>query len=165
MKNILKVILCVLVCYIAIGLGWMTKDIIIHENGKDGIAILGYHGVVSEQEKKENYASNPYFMSISEFEKQMKYLADNNYQCLSMEDVEAYYHGKKEVSKKASSIYDILENNSNIIWKTTDTSKNNNKIPVIGNNKLKPEIINNNDNISFPDLKKKEGEVLWKETL
>ena len=40
-------------------------------------------------------------MSISEFEKQMKYLADNNYQCLSMEDVEAYYHGKKEVSKKA----------------------------------------------------------------
>ena len=94
MKNILKVILCVLVCYIAIGLGWMTKDIIIHENGKDGIAILGYHGVVSEQEKKENYASNPYFMSISEFEKQMKYLADNNYQCLSMEDVETYYHGK-----------------------------------------------------------------------
>ena len=54
MKNILKIILCVLVCYIAIGLGWMTKDIIIHENGKDGIAILGYHGVVSEQEKKEN---------------------------------------------------------------------------------------------------------------
>lgn len=52
MKNILKVILCVLVCYIAIGLGWMTKDIIIHENGKDGIAILGYHGVVSEQKKK-----------------------------------------------------------------------------------------------------------------
>ena len=44
-------------------------------------------------------------------------------------------------------------------------SKNNNKIPVIGNNKLKPEIINNNDDISFPDLKKKEGEVLWKETL
>ena len=40
-------------------------------------------------------------MSISEFEKQMKYLADNNYQCLSMEDVEAYYHGKKEVSKKS----------------------------------------------------------------
>ena len=91
MKNILKIILCVLVCYIAIGIGWVTKDIIIHENVKDGIAILGYHGVVSDQEKKANYASNPYFMSISEFEKQMKYLAENNYQCLSMEDVKAYY--------------------------------------------------------------------------
>ena len=31
-------------------------------------------------------------------------------------------------------------------------------------NKLKPEIINDN-NMSFPDLKKKEGELLWKETL
>lgn len=33
---------------------WLDdKDIIIHENGKDGIAILGYHGVVSEQEKRK----------------------------------------------------------------------------------------------------------------
>ena len=66
-----------------------------------GFNHIDFSLVKIEQEKKENYASNPYFMSISEFEKQMKYLADNNYQCLSMEDVEAYYHGKKEVSKKA----------------------------------------------------------------
>lgn len=39
-------------------------------------------------------------MSVSEFEKQMKYLADHNYQCLSMKDVEAYYHGKKKHLKK-----------------------------------------------------------------
>lgn len=31
----------------------------------------------------------------------MKYLAENNYQCLSMKEVEDYYHGKKEISKKA----------------------------------------------------------------
>ena len=54
MKNILKIILCVLVCYVTIGLGWITKDVIIHENVKDGIAVLGYHGVVSDKEKKEN---------------------------------------------------------------------------------------------------------------
>lgn len=101
MKNILKIILCVLVCYVTIGLGWITKDVIIHENVKDGIAVLGYHGVVSDKEEKENYVSNPYFMSVSQFEKQMKYLAENNYQCLSMKEVENYYHGKKEISKKA----------------------------------------------------------------
>ena len=101
MKNILTIILCVLVCYVTIALGWITKDMIIHENVKDGIAVLGYHGVVSDKEKKENYASNPYFMSVSQFEKQMKYLAENNYQCLSMKEVEGYYHGKKEISKKA----------------------------------------------------------------
>ena len=70
---------------------------------------------------------------------------------------------KEEINAK-DSIYDILENNKNIIWKTTDTTSNNNSIPVIGNNKLKPEIINDGG-MSFPDLKKKEGEVLWKETL
>ena len=70
---------------------------------------------------------------------------------------------KEEINDK-DSIYDILENNKNIIWKTTDTTSNNNSIPVIGNNKLKPEIINDGG-MSFPDLKKKEGEVLWKETL
>ena len=32
-------------------------------------------------------------------------------------------------------------------------------------NKLKPEIISNDSSISFPDIKNKEGEVLWKETL
>lgn len=42
------------------------------ENVKEGIAVLGYHGVVSDKEKKENYASNTYFMSVSQFEKQMK---------------------------------------------------------------------------------------------
>ncbi len=67
-------------------------------------------------------------------------------------------------SKKESSIYDLLENNSNIIWKTTDSSNNKKGIPVIENNKLKPEIISS-DNMSFPDLNKKDGEVLWKETL
>lgn len=64
--------------------------------------------------------------------------------------------------KEEASIYDLLENNDNIIWKTTDTSNSNKEIPVIGNNKLKPELINS---MSFPDLKKKEGELLWKETL
>ena len=58
-----------------------------------------------------------------------------------------------------------LENNSNIIWKTTDTSSGNKGIPVINNNKLKPEVVKDNGNMAFPDLKKKEGEVLWKETL
>ena len=52
MKNILKLILCVLVCYVTIGLGWITKDVIIHENVKNGIAVLGYHGVVSDKKKK-----------------------------------------------------------------------------------------------------------------
>lgn len=101
MKNIGKIILCVLVCYLFIGIGWISKDFIIHQMCKDGVPILGYHGVVSDEEKEEKYASNPYFMSESEFETQMKYLYDNEYQCLTMQDVNDYYHQKITVSKKS----------------------------------------------------------------
>lgn len=74
--------------------------------------------------------------------------------------------GKSE--NREPSIYDILENNKNIIWKTTDTDINKNTIPVIGNNNLKPEILDNRkvDDITFPKIdNSKEGEILWKETL
>ena len=76
---------------------------------------------------------------------------------------------KEEKSKKTGSIYDLLENNKNIIWKSTGTSDNINKstIPVIGNNNLKPEILGSSkvDDLAFPDMNKKEGEILWKETM
>lgn len=76
---------------------------------------------------------------------------------------------KEEESKKSGSIYDLLENNKNIIWKSTGTSDNINKstIPVIGNNNLKPEILESSkvDDLAFPDMNKKEGEILWKETM
>lgn len=101
MKNFLKIILCVSVAYCLIGIAWIGKDIIVHENVKDGIAILGYHGVVSDKEKVSKYKGNTYFMAVSEFDKQMAYLAKNNYQCLSLDEVNSYYHGELEVSSKA----------------------------------------------------------------
>lgn len=75
-----------------------------------------------------------------------------------------------EVKEEKPSIYDILENNKNIIWKTTDSKVNKNTIPVIGNNNLKPEILDSREvsSTGFPDIKNnkgKEGEILWKETL
>ena len=73
----------------------------------------------------------------------------------------------QEEEKKQPSIYDILENNKNIIWKTTDT-KVKNTIPVIGNNNLKPEVLDSKvvNNTAFPKLESgKDGEILWKETL
>lgn len=74
---------------------------------------------------------------------------------------------KTNVSKEPS-IYDILENNKNIIWKTTDTNINKSTIPVIGNNNLKHEILDNRkvDDVTFPRLDNNNGgDILWKETL
>ena len=74
---------------------------------------------------------------------------------------------QEETDAKEPSIYDILENNKNIIWKTTDAGVSKNSIPVIGNNNLKPEILDNKkvNDITFPKLDGKDGEILWKETL
>lgn len=76
--------------------------------------------------------------------------------------------GSKDTEEKKPSIYDILENNQNIIWKTTDSNINKSTIPVIGNNNLKPEVLDSKivDSSAFPTLNnRKDGEVLWKETL
>lgn len=72
----------------------------------------------------------------------------------------------EETKVKDASIYDILENNQNIIWKTTDTEISD-TIPVIGNNNLKPEILDSKkaNDVVFPSINSKEGEILWKETL
>lgn len=64
---------------------------------------------------------------------------------------------------KEESIYDLLENNDDIIWQTINTA-NESGIPVIGNNNLKPEIMSKKNN-EFPNIGNEGGEILWKETL
>lgn len=81
----------------------------------------------------------------------------------NVEEVKVEDNSKEE----KASIYDILENNKNIIWKTTDTDINKDTIPVIGNNNFKPEILDSKkvNDVSFPKIESREGEILWKETL
>lgn len=85
---------------------------------------------------------------------------------VTIKDEDATYVGKE----RKPSIYDILENNQNIIWKTTDTTVNKNTIPVINNNKLKSEtldsVVVDSNNMEFPKIESgKDGDILWKETL
>lgn len=64
-----------------------------------------------------------------------------------------------------SSIYDLLENN-NIIWKSTESDSIDNKIPVIENNNLIPEIVEKKEaSLAFPSIDSKEEDFLWKETM
>ena len=50
-----------------------------HYATKDGICVLAYHGVVSDEEKATKYKDNIYTMSVSQFESHMKYLSENGY--------------------------------------------------------------------------------------
>lgn len=66
----------------------------------------------------------------------------------------------EEVKEDNEDIYDILSDSSKPVW---EESKDEDEIPIIKNDKLKPEIVSDSDN-SFPKLGSKE-DVLWKETL
>lgn len=99
MKNIRKIIIAILTSYIVIGCIWIGKIYVVHQIHLDGLPVLGYHSVVSDEDKQKYHASNPYVMSESDFDEQMRYLYENDYQTLTMEDVYDYYIGKTELTK------------------------------------------------------------------
>ncbi len=101
MKNIKKILLFLLCFILVIGLFFIGKIYLQHNAHLDGLPILGYHGVVSDEDKEKYYSRNVYVMSESYFDKQMKYLYDNNYQTLTMEQVNDFYHKKLDIKGNA----------------------------------------------------------------
>ena len=74
------------------------------------------------------------------------------------------YTSKQEDIK---SVYDLTENNKDLIWNDKKNNIYEDGIPVIESRNLKPELLENpqKDDKLFPEIGKKEGEMLWKETL
>ena len=97
-KKILITIICIVILIPIIMLG---KIIYIHYQTKDGISIVGYHGVVSDDEKERLYADNQYFLSESQFKRQMQYLYENKYETLTMSEIYDYYQGNRDVNENA----------------------------------------------------------------
>ena len=67
---------------------------------KSGIPILGYHNVVSDEDKAKYHRGDIYTMAVSDFEKQMKYLADHQFSTLSLGEVTEWYEGRMEIPLK-----------------------------------------------------------------
>lgn len=79
----------------------LINIIIPHYKTKDGLCVLGYHGVVSDEDKKNDYKNDRYTISLSQFERQMKYLYDHGYKTYTMYDVYCYKQGTLDVEDKA----------------------------------------------------------------
>lgn len=99
MKSIRRMLLFILSFYLILGLLWISKDIIIHYQNIDGIPILGYHGIVSDYDKKNYFSNYIYYTSVSEFEEQMAYLAKHNYHTLTMDEINDYYQNHTTLPK------------------------------------------------------------------
>lgn len=108
----------VMICILLIPMVLLGYVIYEHHETKDGISVIGYHGVVSDEEKKNEYAHNRYYLSETQFRRHIQYLYDHHYETLSMEEVEEYYQGKRDVSQNAVALtFDDGYKNFNTIVK------------------------------------------------
>lgn len=98
MKGKLKYILGTILLVIAIVLG---AFIYRHETTKDGISVLGYHNIVSDEDKASTYKDDRYAISVSQLRRHLDYLKEKSYDVLTMHEVQDYYDGKTTVSERA----------------------------------------------------------------
>lgn len=65
------------------------------------IPVLTFHRITSDSVKMNYYANDEWVAKISDFEAQMKYLHDNGYTTLSMDEFYDWYANGKNVDKKS----------------------------------------------------------------
>lgn len=109
----ISIILCVSIISLL-----LIKIIIPHYATRDGICVLAYHGVVTDEEKQTTHKDDIYTISVSQFEKQIKYLYDNDFATYSMSEVNSYINGDLEISPKSVALtFDDGYKNFNTIVK------------------------------------------------
>ena len=72
-----------------------------YDSGRaDKIPILTFHRIVSDENKKNQYSTNQWVSSVVDFEKQMKFLYDNGYRTISIQEFEKWYDKRIELPNK-----------------------------------------------------------------
>lgn len=72
-----------------------------HHDKGDKIPILTFHRIMSDDIKEKNFSDNQWAQAVSVFEEQMKYLYDNGYKTLSMDEFYCWYKGKCKYEEKS----------------------------------------------------------------
>ncbi|GAA0435169.1 hypothetical protein GCM10008983_09670 [Lentibacillus halophilus] len=64
------------------------------------IPVLMYHGLLTEEEK-QLHPNNSSYITVDSFEKQMTYLAENGYHTISVDDMNAFLAGDRQLPRKS----------------------------------------------------------------
>lgn len=67
---------------------------------EEGIAILGFHHVVRDEEKQRYYPYNMWVDSEHAFEEKIRYLYEEGYECWSLEELYEWQRGQREINGK-----------------------------------------------------------------
>ena len=65
------------------------------------VPVITYHRVVSDEQKQTKFKNDQWANSEKDFEKHMKYLKENNYNSLSLDEFYCWYQRKCEIPKKS----------------------------------------------------------------
>ena len=102
MKQRTKMIISILlsaILVISLIITWMSKESAYQKNS-DKIAVLGYHHLAAKEDKQSEYLFDPWTQNIETFEKQMKYLYDNGYHTITLDELKEWYEGKRTIDNK-----------------------------------------------------------------
>lgn len=95
MKKLKILIIIILIILLVIGISIS----IIYREPK--VSVLCYHNVVKKEEKEKVPDAELWAISVENFEEEMKYLHDNNYKTLTMEEFHKWKKGEIEVPFKS----------------------------------------------------------------
>ena len=72
-----------------------------YDFGGQQIPVLLYHHFLTDEELKEYDNTDEYAVSAENFERQMKYLYENNYKTITLDELNCWKKGKCNIPKKA----------------------------------------------------------------
>ncbi len=93
MKKKIKIVLIIVLGLVLLMLVGLI--VIYHEKT---IAILGYHNIYNSNDEQIEY--NQFIIDVKNFEEQMKYLKDNNYKTLTLDEFYCFKKGECDYGRK-----------------------------------------------------------------
>ena len=89
--------LIILIIFLVIITIFALTTVLLYQN--DTIAILGYHNIYNSDDEQISY--NQFIIDTKNFEDQMKYLKDNNYKTLTLDEFYCWKNKKCDFGRKS----------------------------------------------------------------
>ncbi|MED0969745.1 polysaccharide deacetylase family protein [Bacillus paramycoides] len=113
----LFILIAVAVALVA-GIGFFIFNKMNGANKQEKVPVLQYYYLAKDKDKKENleFKDRQNILSVSEFEKQIKYLADNKYHTLTLKEFNGFIKDKKPLPEKSVLITFDNSSKSNYVY-------------------------------------------------
>lgn len=95
-------VLIIVALVLVIGGVYAIRALVGNPQKVESVVILSYHHLVNEEEKKiPDFVNNDWVMTTTEFEQQMQYLYDHDYETISLDELNNWYHGEASIPEKS----------------------------------------------------------------